>query len=161
MIPPKRSRPTRWKHRRRPSPCFGWRLQIAIRSKGGCGRGRPARVSILHRGGGVWAAPSRIESAVPGKTSPSLARPHERERSRLHCSVENGRCIAGDAHPLAFLVNPGIDKAFSPHVTFPALDTLGSKYSGGDRCTAKHVHTHRFRRNLLLLRIVAGRFYIS
>jgi len=41
-----------------------------------------------------------------------------------------------------------------PDVTLPALDSLGAKYSGGDRRIAKHVDTHGFWRYLLFLRIV-------
>src|SRR4029077_19853651 len=66
-------------------------------------------------------------------------------------SVEDGGGIRGNAQPFATLINPGIDKAFPPHVGLSSFDSLGAKYSGRDGSIFEHAHLHRFGRDLLLL----------
>ena len=75
--------------------------------------------------------------------------------------MKNRRGIAGDADPFATLVNPGIDKTLAPHIGLSVLDALGAKYSGRDCGVAKHVYAHRFRCDLLFLRVVAGGLHDS
>src|SRR6185312_12448854 len=79
--------------------------------------------------------------------------------SSPHFSVQNGSGIAGNAHPFAVFVQPGIHEALAPHVTLTAFDSLGAKYPGRDSSIAKHMYAHGFRRDLLLLRVVSGRLY--